>query len=433
MSAPVRHWGEPAFYYWGLVSTAALCLVGAVLLGLFLGLASAFPLTWVDPMSVRLLRPLHTLLALSALWGGIAGGIGLCAAPAGRGRLALAMVQHALLLAFLLGAGISLGAERFSGREYFGWPDALSGLLVPGLALSFVLVLRHWSHFRDRSPEAAWFLLLGTLLLPLGLIEAQGYHLGSVGLDLGRDLTLQWHALDTVIAGWMICLYGLGVLATPGPGRPLRVPGLFLLAAIGILFDFGHHNYPSPQPHALKLVAFCATMLAAVSFYRHSRAARRLVRLPDPATAAFRHVEYWTLFAVGSGLLMAVPPINAYTHGTYVVVGHTMGSMIGVNVLLLAAVVYRLRGARGRLRILVIRSLTVSNALLVLAFTGLGLARGILRPDHEFFTWIARVRPYYVLIPLAALPLTVALLALGADLFRLSFGQAEPARVPVEE
>ena len=116
-----------------------------------------------------------------------------------------------------------------------------------------------------------------------------------------------------------------------------------------------------------------------------------------------------------------VPWLNAYVHGTYVIVAHTMGSMIGVNTLLVAAVVYRLAGARGRLRTWMIRTVSYGNLAFVLTLTALGLAQGILRIGAPFHEWIHSVRPWYVFIPLSALPLTLALLALAWDLARLSW------------
>jgi len=417
---------QPHFYYWGMLSIAALCLIAILVTGLLAGVVSAFPASY-DPLLLRTLRPLHTLFSLCWLFFGIAGAAGLACSQNRTSDLLIAVGQHALYLAFLLAAAVCLLAGRFSGREYVSWPPFCSVPLLAGMLLTAVTVARGWTRLLRHSTEAAWFLMLGTILTLVGTAETHIYLWGAVSLDPGRDLAIQWHGLDTLIAGWSISLYGVGMLLLPGPGRPMRTRGLFVVAAIGILLDFGHHNYPSPQSSYLKYVAFGATMLAVVSFVRHLRGVRRTRRQGELVTDALRQVELWTLFAVATGVLMAVPHINLYTHGTYVVVGHTMGCMIGVDSYLLFAAVWAFAGVEGRGRYRALAGTSCCLAIFCAVFMGLGLARGIFRIDHEFFTWIHRVREYYVLIPVAGTALSAGLLGLAVDMLRLSFGRASAA------
>ena len=416
---------QPAFYYWGLISIAAACLAGAIVIGMACGLTTAWPERF-DPMFLRTLRPLHTLLALVWLLFGIAGAAGLCCSGNGRADLVRSIVEHLAYLLFLAMAVAALVQGRFSGREYVSWPLAASIPLLCGLACTVLTVVRGWRKIKAHSPEAAWFLLLGVSLAPLGLVEAHLYLLNNIPLDPGRDLAIQWHALDTVIAGWTISIYGIGMLLLPPPGKSMRVGWLFAIAVLGILLDFGHHNYPSPQAHYLKLIAFGATMLAVISFVRHMRSVRKSRPTGRLIPDALKHAELWTLFAVCSGVLMAVPHINRYLHGTYVVVGHSMGAMIGVNTLLLLTAVWAFAGVRGRLRYRVLQTTSICLALFVITLTGLGIARGVLRIDHDFLVWSAWLRPWQALIPISAIPLSACLLILGADAFRLSFGRAQP-------
>lgn len=403
------------FNYGLLLMIAAGCLLAALLSGFATGAISASPLSL--PV-LRRLPPLHTTLALAWIFFGTTALVGLFTADAS--RRALWQSRGAMTMALLFLAAAVGGAVRgsFSGREYLTWPPWASLPLGALFLCSLSAVLQAWPRLLAHSREAAWLLLLGALLLPLGLAEAHLYLVPALARDPGRDLAVQWHALDTVIAAWNILLYGIGMLLLPPRSKPLRGSALFLIAATGILFDFGHHNYPSPQPHLLKIVSFSATMLAFVSFVRHVRTLRRSAGAADGVLAFLRQVEGWTLFAVGTGILMAIPWINVYLHGTYAIAGHTMGCMIGVNSLLILGGGWVWAGADLRERLGLLRWNTMFLALFCLAFIAVGLAKGLLRADHDFLAWNPLLQPWYAVLPVAGLPLIGTLGWMAVDLLR---------------
>ncbi|MBU0676957.1 MAG: cbb3-type cytochrome c oxidase subunit I [Verrucomicrobia bacterium] len=424
----------PHFYYWGLVTAACLCLIATIVTGMLVGFVTADPVK-LNPIYIRTLRPLHTLFSLSWIFLGIAGFTGLFCAKGKKAGLYLAVIQHFTYLLFLIWATASIVQQQFSGREYISWQAQISVPLVAAMLMTVLTVVRGWKRIVKHSTEAGWLLLLGTTLVIAGLVETHLYLLGNIALDPRRDLAIQWHGLDTFIAGWIISIYGIGMLLLPAKGKPLRLKWLYIIALIGITCDFGHHNYPSPQATYIKIIAFSATMLAIISFLRHLHSVRRKGNRGELIHDSLRQVEVWTLFAVSTGVLMAVPHLNRYIHGTYAVVGHTMGSMIGVNTFLLLAAVWAFAGVTGRWRYRLLTTSSVFLALFVVVFTGLGIARGILRTEQIFMTWIHQVRGYYILIPASGFLLSLALLALAIDATWLSFGKATaalPAPLPQE-
>jgi hypothetical protein len=404
---------------WLLLLVASLCFLATLAVGFLAGVITAAPIPMSSMPTLRGLQPVHTALALAWIFFGSAALVAIFAADDSRPALWASRAQLGLALLFLAGVLASAARGVYSGREYVTWPPVLSLPIGAFFLLTLAAVRRAWPRLVAHSREAAWLLLLGASLLPAGLAEAHLYLLPSIAEDPGRDLAVQWHALDTMIAGWNILLYGIGLLLLPPLRAPLRGPVLFLIAATGILFDFGHHNYPSPQPHVLKIVSFSATMLAFVSFARHLGKIRRTEPAGGTETGfILRHVEGWTLFAVGSGILLAVPWVNRYLHGTYAIAGHTMGCVIGVNSLLILAAGFAWSGVPARDRRTVLRW----NSGLLALFCGvlilLGLAKGLLRIDDDFLVWNARLQPWYALFPLTGLALAATLAWLGGDLAR---------------
>ena len=50
--------------------------------------------------------------------------------------------------------------------------------------------------------------------------------------------------------------------------------------------------------------------------------------------------DYWVIINLAMGILMSIPAINLYTHGTHITVGHAMGTTIGINVMIILAAAF---------------------------------------------------------------------------------------------
>ncbi|KAF0182170.1 MAG: hypothetical protein FD124_911 [Alphaproteobacteria bacterium] len=319
-----------------------LAAAGAFLLACCAGLAGAVRLVvpdagaWLPPF--EMLRPLHETLALGGLLSGAAGLVLRVMSDAG-GKPAGAPVA-CVMIAFATLGPLAVLFHLGSGREYFAWPAAANALLGLAFALILLEIARAWRLLCDRSPEGLWLIGFGAVFVLASAIESALWILPSVSGDVVRDLSVQWHSIDTLFAGLNAFLYGCGVLIVSGKPKPLRSAPLFAIAAIGVLFTFAHHHYISPQPMIFKVLALGASMLAVMSFVRRwpAFAAKQPPaheRAPDDGL--WRSVEGWTLVSVASGVLFAIPQVNLLVHGTNLIVIHAMGSMIGVGVFIVVA------------------------------------------------------------------------------------------------
>jgi len=166
--------------------------------------------------------------------------------------------------------------------------------------------------------------------------------LPASGLGIGRDLAVEWQGIDTMIGGWNAMMFGVGAMMIAPAGKPSKAfrTVLFVVAVSGLLLTFSHHHYQSPQATWLKDVAFLSSLLAAIAFVHHFKTWRRAAPAQTKLTILLGVAERWTLFSVATGFLMALPMLNVLMHGTYVVVAHAMGSMIGVNAILIFAIAH---------------------------------------------------------------------------------------------
>jgi len=418
---PTRPLGVPGELR-ACVAVTLCCLLWTLGTGVLLGVKSTRPTLGVYAMPVQILQPLHTLGVVCFLMAGILTMHAAVIRRAGARCSVPVAWTAAVIAAFSISAAIMIFAGFGSGLEYTSWPLALTILPLGVFVAMGWDAWRNLPHLTNRAPEGAWLLLVGLCLTPLGLAERLS---GAGSDDPSRSLMVEWHALDTVFAGFNTALYGLGILliARPGRGRPLRHPLLFGLATFALLSTFGHHHYVSAQPHTLKLVAFAASMLGMLSFVRHVRAVRLTRAASDlgPGAPLIRAGAIWTIFAVGSGVLLAEPHTNLLLHGTHAIVAHSMGAVIGVNVAIVLGGLFEAsresatqsdheRATVGRLA----RWFNVLLVLLILNLLAAGLVKGVIRLGGSHHDYQPVVRSLLSPLPLigTALMIVVARISL---------------------
>lgn len=384
------------------VRTVIVSLVCTLATGVLVAIKSVQPALAVHRAPMQVLQPLHTLSALVLLLAGMAAGILAAVHRAGSRPNAAAAHAPIALLLFLALASISIVLGHGSGLEYVSWPLGLTALPLLALVGMAWSVWRALPSLAGLSAEGAWLLLMGAVLTPLGLTERS---IGATAANHTRALMVEWHSLDTVFAGINTSLYGLAILLSSAPGhsRSLRNRWLYALAVFALLSTFGHHHYLSPQPRTIKIIAIVASMLGMVSFIRHVRRTRRALAsspegLPD---ALLITASVWTTFAVGSGVLLAVPHINLIFHGTHAIVGHAMGAIIGVNVAIILAIISSAHRCANAHRGRQVLAFNVVLALIVIDLVVAGAVKGLMRTTATHRQYMPIVRD--VLTPLPSL------------------------------
>ena len=119
----------------------------------------------------------------------------------------------------------------------------------------------------------------------------------------------------------------------------------FFLGFTNLLFNWGHHTYIVPAAPWVKNVAYIISMTELLIFgqlvfkFRKtlSEARKNFHAIP------FRLLSFadlWIFLNLGAAIAISVPAINYYTHGTHITVAHAMGTTIGINTMLLFAIIF---------------------------------------------------------------------------------------------
>jgi len=225
---------------------------------------------------------------------------------------------------------------------------------------------------------------------------------------------------------------------------------LFGLGLLNSFINFGHHTYHLPQSQLVNWISFLASMTEVLVLFRVMGDLVDLAREKSaatrvPAKLCFVAAKWWSGLLLAEAILLSIPPINALLHGTWVVVGHAMTGMIGLDSMILVGALLVLlpvdidtHGGRPdlvadkRLRRWIV-GVNVSLAFFVGWFHLVGLLDGYFRyltpPDLAYAanrpTWLAHSSGVF-----CALTGTILALFMGLVVMRLWRVAFSPERFP---
>ncbi len=293
---------------------------------------------------------------------------------------------------------ITLGMGIFSGREYLGFHPAISAVLLIGwLALAYSFLRRNsslrtfgfiwrvviaaalfygYSHFKGQSgglaigcliggwlvaidflrqlckgiwaqPIYIYFWSIGILYFIYTFVEGHAYLLPWVADKPIYDLGLQWKSCGTLVGSFNFLVYGSLIYSSErlsGDKSYAQGRMAFMLFGIGCLNSFtnyAHHTYHIPQSELVKWISFVVSMLEILIFLRLLIDINKMLKArcaTDGYCAAngyFGAAKWWSAIMILSATLISIPNVNSLVHGTRFVMGHAMGTELGIDTLAL--------------------------------------------------------------------------------------------------
>ncbi len=385
-----------------LLAGIALLALGSCALTLLSGVATALTYTSYEPLirsmgwTLQHLRPVHESGALAWIFLGGVACVHLylrrtCGPATAALRRAFA-AEIALWTVAGIGITVSLLGGHFSGKEYFGYHPIFSlPILVGWLLFAWSFFSQVGFSLRGRPV----YLYMWTVALPLFVItylEGHLYLLEQVSSQPVWDISIQWKAWGTLGGSFNLLAYG-ALMYTVGLvrgddsyARSRTAFALLGVSFLNIFTNYGHHTYHLPQSSWIHWISFLVTMLELILLAKVFLDVLKLLAGAAVADSGrlsdrfFRSATLWTLVMLALALSISVPPVNALIHGTHVVVTHSMGSMIGIDSMILwGALAYLVllvagEGALAGRRVL--RAIPLLNAFLAV-FLFSYLAHGI--------------------------------------------------------
>jgi nitric oxide reductase subunit B len=248
-----------------------------------------------------------------------------------------------------LGILVSVCVGVFSGREYVGFHPVFS---IP-IILGWLLFVWNWFSvsgfvFRGR-PVYIYMWNVGVLFFIFTFCEAHAYLLDFLRNRPVQDMAVQWKSYGTMVGAMNMLAYGSAmyvgekVSGDTDYAHSRMAFSLYFIGTLNSFTNYAHHTYHLPHSHWVKIISFSISMLEVLILVKviwdilkmvRRRAERRSYLLP---AVLLTGVTVWTLFQLTLSVIISVPPINALIHGTHIVPAHGMGSMLGIDTMILWA------------------------------------------------------------------------------------------------
>ena len=326
----------------------------ALLAGLFFGCISAFQ--FVFPGFFDLLpffknRPLHVSLVVSWIFLSAVGGIyyylpKYCNLPLFSRKMAIIHIWLFVITGLLILTCYVFG--KFGGREYWEFPAILA---IPILVSWILFALNFFKTVFKKLgqwPVYMWMWSTGICFFLFTFTESYLWVFPYFRNNLILDLTVQWKAGGALVGSWNMLVYGTALFVMErikgdeSMARSKLAFWMYLLGLANLMFGWAHHLYIVPTAPWIRYLSYGISMTELLIL---SKIIWNWKKSLEQAKKDFYFLPYrflvasdiWIFLNLILAILISIPAVNAYTHGTHVTVAHSMGSAIGINTMILLA------------------------------------------------------------------------------------------------
>ncbi|MFA6517202.1 MAG: cbb3-type cytochrome c oxidase subunit I [Bacteroidia bacterium] len=430
-----------------------------LLLGLFFGVMAAhsyiLPGFWNDVLGFIKLRPLHVS---SVLFWILLGGTGCIYAALdylapGRVSVKMAKLQFAIWIGSIAIILWSYLNGSYGGREYwefnpvYALPIALAWLLFLANFIRAVRLLKNW-------PVYVWMWMTGILFFLFTFAENYLWVIPYFREHFITDTTIQWKANGSLVGSWNQILYGTAfflmdrITQTKEIGSNKTAFAMFFLGLFNLMFNWGHHIYTLPTEVYVKYIGYAVSMTEWIFFIKI------IYTWKQSVTVMQRHYHYfpyrflmasdiWVFINITQAVLMSIPALNLYTHGTHVTVAHAMGTTIGINSMILLAACFEFLGnkhtaSQKGYKLLNISFWVTQIALLVfwLSLNGMGVLRGIWQMSEKqapFSLMMDGMQPWFMVFVYSGSVMMLSMGTIVIMLLRSGFRKPVSIATPVPD
>lgn len=340
------------FYF---ISVGLIALSLSLLCGLLAGFQYVIPDFIKETLPFNAIRPLHTLFGVSWVILTATGGIYYYLEQNNTQKSISKKLSGLHFWIFILtgiGIVISFLLKNFEGKEYLEFPSYFYFPIVLGWILFGINYFKNvFSSFKN-WPVYYWMWATGIVLMIYHFTEAHLWLLPYFRDHFVQNVAMQWKAGGSYVGSWNMLIYGtsLYVMAKTSNNDSYAKSGkaffFYFLGLTNLMFGWAHHIYIVPTAPWMRYLAYGISMTEWIILFSIIYDWRK--SLPQEKKIeyilAYRFTvlaDFWIFLNIILALLISIPSINLFTHGTHITVAHSMGTTIGINTLiLLSSVAY---------------------------------------------------------------------------------------------
>ena len=326
-------------------------LIAGALIGLLISIVYLSPDFLKEYLPFNQLRPMHTTSIISWIVLTATGGVYFYINRLERFKLyssKLGVVHFILFVLIAFGIVGSYLTNEMGGREYLVFAPVLVVPILFGWVLFGINYFKSVVGKVKGWPVYFWMWGIGILFMIYHLCEANFWVFDYFRSDYIKDLTVQWKSYGSFVGSWNMLVYGTAIYIMSKIKDNINLAHgkttffFFFLGLTNLMFGWAHHTYIIPTLPWVRYVAYLVSMTEWIIFIRIVYSWRKSLTGADKRfySMAYRFIiasDVWVFLNLVMALLMSIPVLNYYTHGTHVTVAHSMGTTIGINTCILFA------------------------------------------------------------------------------------------------
>lgn len=306
-----------------------------------------------------------------------------------------------LLLSCVLAIYLSYSLGIMGGREYVAYFPLISVPILVAWILFGINFFKTIFNQVQNWPVYLWMWGTGIVFMIYHFTEAHLWVLPYFRENFIRDITVQWKSYGSFVGSWNMLLYGTAIFLMSkikndeGVAKGKKVFFFYFLGLTNLMFGWAHHAYFIPTAPWVRYIAYVISMTEWVVLITMFIAWKKSLKAEEinKNVLSFKFLkamDFWVFFNLIAALLISIPYINFFTHGTHITVAHSMGTTIGINTMILLASVLFIANKTSESIIqknknMIIRGFWVFNSSLFVFLTCLFLA-GVKKSIWLFFT-----------------------------------------------
>lgn len=338
----------------GFILLASFMLIMALGSGVLAGIIYLYPNFLQSVGGFKVLRPWHVSAALFWIISAAIGLMHLALREINPNRSfpAISLLQLLLLILGIFGIFYSYAIGDFGGREYWEFNPIWA---IP-IGLSWCIhLLQFFSKisFKVTWPVYYWMWMTGSIFFLFTFLENYIWLIPGMREDIIRDMTIQWKVNGSLVGSWNQMIYGTAFYLmekTSGDKDLAKKKIAYLMYFLGLfnlMFNWGHHIYTLPTESYVRLIAYAVSMtewifLARIFYFWKSSIRDAKSKFPFFPYRFLLASDFWIFLSMAHAILISIPALNLFTHGTHVTVAHAMGTTIGINSMIILSGIYLL-------------------------------------------------------------------------------------------
>lgn len=254
------------------------------------------------------------------------------------------LAKSHLFLYLLTGIGIyvSMISGNMGGREYLTFFPLLILPILAGWVLFGINYFKTLIGSIKGWPVYLWMWGTGIVFMTYHISESNFWIFSHFRENFIRDFSIQWKSYGSFVGSWNMLVYGTAIFLMArikGDENVAKTKTAFFFYFLGLtnlMFGWAHHIYPVPTAAWIRGVAYFTSMTEWIILGSMITAWIRSLTKSEKKMFALPYgflltTDVWIFANVLVAILISIPAINHYTHGTHLVVAHSMGTTIGIN------------------------------------------------------------------------------------------------------